>query len=42
MGIIELLVLVLGVVVAMAVATVAVLLIHRTRVTRREHVLRPL
>jgi ribonuclease Y len=37
MGIVELLVLVLGVVVAMAVATVAVLLIHRTRATRREH-----
>jgi ribonuclease Y len=37
MGIVELLVLVLGVVVAMAVATVAVLLIHRTRSTRREH-----
>lgn len=37
LGIVELLVLVLGVVVLMAVATVAVLLIHRTRSGRREH-----
>jgi ribonuclease Y len=37
LGIVGLLVLVLGVVVALSVATVAVLLIHRQRVSRREH-----
>jgi ribonucrease Y len=36
LGLVELLILVLGVVVAMSVATVAVLLIHRQRVSRRE------
>jgi ribonuclease Y len=37
LGIVGLLVLVLGVVVALSVATVAVMLIHRQRVSRREH-----
>ena len=37
LGIVGLLVLVLGVVVALSVATVAVLLLHRQRVSRREH-----
>ncbi|MGN6575512.1 MAG: ribonuclease Y [Nocardioides sp.] len=37
LGIVGLLVLVLGVVVALSVATMAVMLIHRQRVSRREH-----